>query len=105
MTRDQYRALNKRVIFISLLVWLFGLAVALLQPFGVPPVAAAVLGGMGVTALPVLLAWHCRRRIPHRATGAATDSTNTGEAHPLLISAEIVLLSGVLMLLLSRVAA
>jgi hypothetical protein len=104
MSYDRYRATNRRAICIALTIWL-GAGLAQLDLYGIPDYAGSSLAITGLVCLPLLLAWPWARRYFRSADDELKISLNLGSPgsrHKILVSAEIVALSALLIYLIAR---
>ncbi len=101
MSDDLHRVLVRRAIAVGLLIWLLGLTLLHLEGHGVPRVAAMSLVVLGIGGLPLVLAWPWIRKRRRSSGERSSDQIPSAEhRYRVLVTAEVALLSAVLMVLL-----
>jgi hypothetical protein len=101
MSYHRNRQINRRVILSSLAIWLAIQLSQALEPIGTTAALAGPLMLIGLMALPLLALWPwLKGRFVEKSTGCDPDERRGEEPHQILVSLEILALSGMLFFLL-----
>jgi hypothetical protein len=103
MTYERHRQINRRVILSSLLIWLAIQLTQAFEPLGSVAALTEPLMIIGLTALPVLVLWPwLKGRFLWKGVDTEQDQRRALEPHQILVSLEILALSGMLFFLLAH---